>query len=88
MIADVLAVLVSIALLSIACAMRPIHGRCPASWWVDGVRPSGEYRCAYSADDRDWPTIDAWPVEIESRIYCTGGARPIVVNARSVGCQR
>jgi hypothetical protein len=79
MICDVTALLASIFLLCWACATRPTHARCPPDWWINGVRPSGELGCR-PADGRD--------IEIHSRIYCTGGSVPIVVDDRTVGCTR
>lgn len=79
MVGDVLAALASIFLLCWSCALRPTRARCPDAWWVNGVRPSGVWGCR-PADGRD--------LEIQSRVYCTGGSIPIVVDDRTVGCTR
>lgn len=69
--------------------------RCAPGWYLEGIRPSGYTQCkpsppAYCGepvppfnkpcprDERSSPVV----------IYCTGGAHPIVVDARTVGCQR
>lgn len=69
--------------------------QCAPGWYLEGVRPSGYTQCrpvppSYCGepvppfnrpcphDERSSPMV----------IYCTGGAHPIVVNARTVGCQR
>ena len=79
MVGDVTATLLSIFLLCAAFVVHPTRARCPDAWWVNGVRPSGDLACR-PADGRD--------VEIHSRVYCTGGSSPIVVDDRTVGCTR
>lgn len=77
----------------VACAfVRPTSLRAPAGWHVEGVRPSGattlrrapQTTCDASRD----VCADELDPAVTGRIYCTGGARPIVVDARTVGCQR
>lgn len=95
-------VVLSVALLCCSAVRRPAAARCPVGWYVNGVRPTGVYECrrapggnplydgAAGYPDR---TVDR-PGWYRSRVYCTGGARPIVVlagrerDARVVGCQR
>lgn len=93
---DVVSLLATIALLCISMVMRPTHARCPIGWYVNGVRPSGGFQClrAPTGDpdyDGTWGhpdrTIDH-PGDLRGRIYCTGGATPIVVDDRAVGCMR
>lgn len=90
----------SIALLCCSIATRPAAARCPARWFVNGVRPSGLYECRRVPDGN--PLYDGAggfpdrsvdrPGWYRSRVWCTGGAHPIVVladgEARTVGCQR
>lgn len=78
------------------CA-RPTRAHCPAGYDLrTGIRGSGAFEC--------WPSPKGDPLYdgaggfpersvqsdaiVRSRIYCTGGAHPIVVNERTVGCQR
>lgn len=80
----------------VAFALRPSHARCPKHWHNNGVRPSGVFTCTrnpFGDPDWDWSlhrpdrsTVP--PGKIWGRIYCTNGHVPIVVNDRTVGCQR
>jgi hypothetical protein len=77
----------------VACAfMRPAELHAPAGWYVNGVTPSGrtELRRAprTACDGARDICADEPDVVLPGRIHCTGGARPIVVNYRTVGCQR
>lgn len=74
-------------------------GTCPPQWHHNGVRrytdrgafeceaklppccgePAGALEC-----QRQCPAVQRF----HSRIYCTGGTLPIVVNERTIGCQR
>lgn len=87
---DLFSVIATIALLCFAMVAQPKRASCPDGWWVDGVSPSGVFGCAFvdRRDRREWPPLDALPIEVGSRIYCTGGARPVVVDSTNVGCQR
>jgi len=79
-----------------AC-VRPRTARCPVGFDLrTGVRSDGRFACwPHPVGD---PRYDGtWgrpersvqpPWVIESQLYCTGGTRPIVVDARTVGCQR
>jgi hypothetical protein len=98
--ADLLGVLLSIALSCCSFVLRPNRAQCPPSFYASGLHPSGEFTClAAPAGD---PEFDGWrggpdatierPWWFKSRIWCTGGAHPIVVltdrEARTVGCSR
>lgn len=75
--------------------IRAERATCPAGWYVNGVAPDGTFRvrpvppperpCASGPNGCIERDLD---IEIRGRIYCTGGARPVVVNERTVGCQR
>jgi len=92
----VLALLTAWALTLSTC-LRPRAARCPTGYDLrTGIRPSGEFRCHPApVGDPEWDGTwqrpergtqpDGW---IESRIYCTGRSRGIVVNERTVGCSR
>ena len=77
-------------------ATRPTSWRSPAGWYVEGVRPDGRLDMRPSPggdpdDDGTWQHPDVTPDDpraIDARIYCTGGARPVIVDARVAGCQR
>ncbi len=71
------------------------HAECPDRWYVNGVRPNGRYQCLPVLGDPERDIDDAkakieWHDSraIDGEIYCTGGAHPIVVGPRTVGCQR
>lgn len=91
---------VSMVLLCITFATHPIRARCPAGWGLDtGVRRDGSFECwsppasecrdamPGRASDECHARFPA-PVHIDSQIRCTGGTEPIVVDERTVGCQR
>jgi hypothetical protein len=75
--------LVSALLLVLASILRPVHAHCPRHAALStGVDTRGRFACWLDESDRD----DAVP--IESRVYCTGGTAPIVVDGVAVACQR
>ncbi len=88
--------LVSIVLLCASAVTRPARALCPVAWHDEGVRADGEFGCRpdpVGDPDQDgvWGHPDVsvqQPGEVWGRIYCTGGAHPIVVDERAVGCQR
>lgn len=93
MIGEVIFALVSVVLLVAAMLIRPAAARCPGDWYTaDGIKPSGEFGCSApprgleGSDNGNDVQPDAYGVK--SRIYCTGGAVPIVVDSRTVGCTR
>ena len=83
----------TVAILCRGAVTRPRRARCPLGWYVEGIRPSGSFDCrrrpggdplydgAGGYPDR---AVDR-PGAIGGRIYCAGD-RPIVVDARTVGC--
>ena len=97
MTSPILAVL-SVILMLCALVIRPTQAQCPRGMWLEGVRPDGAFDCRpnvlgnpehdgtfHQPDDGVLP-----PGQLQGRIYCTGGTRPIVrpVDSRTVGCQR
>lgn len=85
-------VALAIGLLLAFAAIRRPHSASCGPGWVDGVRPDGRYGCrpapirdTDAKTEVDDGTLD---IELKSRIYCTNGTRPIVVDAHTVGCQR
>ena len=87
---DVIAGLVCLVIAIVVGVLAlPRVARCPAGYWVNGIRPSGAYQCIKVEGVQEWPAIDSKPEDvIEGQIACTGGALPIVVDHRTVGCQR
>lgn len=87
-------VIIAILVLLRGVCAQPRAARCPPRWYLsEGVRRSGEYVCheplPRSLDDtRDGASQGSDGLRIPGRIYCTGGARSIVVDERTVGCQR
>ena len=92
---------VSLAILIVCAATRPQHSECPPGWFVDGVRvmalghePAGSFTCRRPPVGGDADVLTGkqtareLPGELRGRIYCTGGALPIVIDDRTVGCQR
>lgn len=102
MLETILALFVSMLLLVVTSATRPTMARCPSGFFLsEGVRtrplhgdPVGSFACERPpiGGDTDVLTGESsarpQPGVIRSRIYCTGGASPIVVDASTVGCQR
>jgi len=88
---NVITLLATIILLCVSMVTQPVRAHCPGRTWYlgEGVRRDGSFACYLSTDKREWPPQDARPdAVIRSRVHCTGGADPIVVNYRTVGCQR
>ena len=90
-----LATLATLVTLCICMLVRPTHVVCPVGWYVNGVRSDGRTECMPKpiGDETLTPSgiVDHSvqpPGYVRVRIYCTGGSRPIVVNDRTVGCQR
>jgi hypothetical protein len=81
---DLLAAIATIALLLLAQCTRPDHATFGAGW-INGIRPDGAYelrRQPANPDDETPPGV------LRGRIFCTGGTRAIVIDHRTVGCQR
>lgn len=75
-------------------ASIPSRARCPDGFTMhEGVRRDGAYACYGPLEPKGCgepvgPQIPCKPSVItRGRIRCTGGAVPIVVDARTVGCQ-
>lgn len=86
----------SLALIAICALVHPSRMDCPAGWHNNGVRPAGHFECTQApVGDPDWDGTWQRPERgyipdgvLHGRIYCTNGFQPIVVNERTVGCQR
>lgn len=72
------------------------HG-CPPGYDLrTGIRRDGSFECWPNVKgDPNWDGTWRHPERgeqstaiLRSRIYCTGGAQPIIVTDRIVGCQR
>ncbi len=97
---DLLCAIATVVVLCCAAVTRPTSARCP--WDSDlrtGVRDDGRFICwphpVGPPGVEDWdgtwqrPERSVQPTwRLGGRVYCTGGARPIVVDYRTVGCQR
>jgi hypothetical protein len=86
-----LGVLTSIVCVITMQIVSPSHQTCLRGFYVNGVRPNGSYECR-SIPPRD-DQLDEWiksAVEqsYKAQVYCTGGSHPIVVDYKTVGCQR
>ena len=70
-----------------ALAAHPDHAKCPPSWFVNGVRPSGVYECLRDRDPEapDRTTSDGHD-SIRGRIVCSPTFMPTVRDERSVAC--
>lgn len=80
----------------VGCVLRPRAARCPESFDLrTGVRADGRFECWPRPSgpldyDGTWgkPDRSVQPEGvIGGRIWCKGGTRPVVVDARAVGCQ-
>lgn len=84
---DLIACVATIVAMLASTLTEPQRAHCPRGYYVNGVRPSGQYECRQSP-----PADDNAPDEIglyySARVYCTGGTHPIVVSYHTVGCQR
>lgn len=87
-------VITIVALAGIA-VYRCDRGVCQLGWYVNGVKPSGDYECRPALGDPDRDLEDALERRnirdersIRSAVYCTGGMHPVVVSSSVVGCQR
>jgi hypothetical protein len=79
------------AIIAVAsCTYRPDRAQCAEGYYVNGVRGDGRFECLRSPPvaKRDCTQPTGPSLGIVSRIYCTGGSRPIVVDQRTVGCIR
>jgi hypothetical protein len=91
-----ISLLLSELLLCWSMLAHPRAARCPDGWWLrDGIRRDGSFSCRrppLGGDDdvlTGRSTAVDQPGELRARIYCTGGAVPIVrEDGRTVGCQR
>jgi len=80
-----------------SCVVRPDHAACPEGWYLaSGIRTSGRFECLPSPprDEYDCTADPVCPqpageeIGVAAQIVCTGGSHPIVVDFRTVGCQR
>lgn len=96
MIDEALWILVALIILAIGFVKRPQHAQCPRGEFVNGVRPSGNTWCVRAPSAREVDcrgarrcfATEAPVYTTPIKIYCTNGTRPIVVDDRTVGCQR
>lgn len=92
---EVVCALASQVMLCLAFIMHPSHATCPTGWYAEGVRPGGQLACrpVVGQPERDIDDARAGIQShdervLQSRVYCTGGSHPIVIDARTIGCQR
>jgi len=89
-------VIIGVLLAIAAQVLRPHHAACPGHWHNNGIRPSGEFLCTQNpVGDPDYDGTYGRPDRsvvpsgcLYGRLHCTGGQHPIVVDDRTVGCQR
>lgn len=94
---EMLVVVLALAIAAIAMCTHPSRANCPDGHDLRmGIRRSGDFECwSRPVGDPDYDgtfgkperSVQPGPV-YRGRIYCTGGAQPIVVDYRTVGCQR
>lgn len=94
---QLVAAMLSLWLLALSSALRPQIAACPAGHDLrTGIRRDGSFACwPHPVGNPDFDGTFGWPERsvqplgvLESRLHCTGGARPVVVSDRVVGCQR
>lgn len=80
--------------LALCWALRPTEWRAPGGWFVNGVRPSGEFearpwlgRPQDDLDDAHARREIADDRVLVGRVWCTGGATPRQ-DGTKVWCQR
>jgi len=87
----------SIVLLMISFVTRPTIVKCPDGWYADsGVRRSGAFSCARTiVGNPDNDGVNGHPEQgvqsparLLGKVYCTGGALPIIVDQQTVGCSK
>lgn len=91
----------SLVTITAASICHPQRATCPPGMYLStGVRAvdgplggRGSFSCAFPPGSPDWSGTGpdrgaSYPGDLRGRIYCTGGSHPIVVNERTVGCQR
>ncbi len=76
--------LITLAIIVITSIAEPRRVRCPSGWYAEGVRPSGATTCRRAPINDITPPTGA----IDALVYCTGGSLPIVIDHRTVGCNR
>jgi hypothetical protein len=88
-IGDTIAVILTVAAFLIGVLFAPpsAHGSCPRGWRLVELQRSGEYTCHRNLVG---PENDAREPagELHGRVYCTGGAVPIIDASNIVGCMR
>jgi len=95
---DTIGALIATLAMLLAIVLNPPHrAHCPRGFVLNtGIRRSGAFQCTrvpVGGDHRDSRGIiidDSFvpPGEVDGWIYCTNGQEPIVVDARTVGCQQ
>jgi hypothetical protein len=70
---------------------------CPPDMYIEGVRPDGASSCVTrpprGCEEPAGARVEREPCHFVERrkpvqLYCTGGMHPIVVDDRTIGCQR
>ena len=84
---DILVGFVCVVIVAVFMAFAPKRATCPKGMYqAHGIKPDGSYLCRDVVPEGKEDTVV--PRDKRGRIWCTGGARPIVVDERTVGCQR
>jgi hypothetical protein len=68
----------------VAIGGTPDRVTCARGFYAEGVRPSGETTCRRAPRS----DLDDSDETYGARVHCTGGADPIVIDHRTVGCTR
>lgn len=95
MIDDFIFAIVTLIVLFTVAVIRPERIRAPVGYNVEGVRPDGSTTirvapprsCGEPIPPNNQPCTHR-DRSFGARIYCTGGTLPIVVDERTIGCQR
>jgi hypothetical protein len=94
---DLVAAVGTVVLLCCSMASKPQRAWCLRGYDLrTGVRPTGQFECwPQPVGDPDWDGVYMRPDRsrqpdgvLRGRIWCTNGDRAIVVDERTVGCQR
>lgn len=92
---ELFSIVLTVVLLLFVAFARPERAHAPPGWHFEGIRPSGETTLRHAPPPNCGEPVPPYDQPcprderaIGTRIFCTGGALPIVVDSQTVGCQR
>lgn len=93
---ELIALVVSVIILTFGVVTRPERARCPQSWWfAEGVRRDGSFACFPPVIGGDDDVLTGRntgymaPERLRGRIYCDGQDEPVISwRSDAVFCRR